>query len=213
MQTTILMSAVVALVGYLLGSISFAILIMKLYTHKDIRDFGSGNAGMTNILRTLGKKAAALTLIGDLGKGVLAVVLARWVFSLAGIENTAIGAYVAGFFALIGHIYPLYFGFKGGKGILVSAGVILVLDPLLFPILIAVFLITVIFTKIVSLSSLVCCAVYPIATYVVHMLQGRPALIDTLLAVCISLIVVFMHRSNIKRLLNGTEARFGQKKK
>lgn len=213
MQTTILMSAVVAIIGYLLGSISFAILIMKLYTHKDIRDFGSGNAGMTNILRTLGKKAAALTLIGDLGKGALAVVLARWVFSLAGIENTAIGAYVAGFFALFGHIYPLYFGFKGGKGILVSAGVILVIDPLVFPILIAVFLITVILTKIVSFSSLVCCAVFPIATYVVHMLQGRPALIDTLLAACISLVVVFMHRSNIKRLLNGTEARFGQKKK
>ena len=112
------------LIPYLLGSLSFSVIVSKTLYHQDIRNFGSGNAGMTNVLRTFGKKAAALTVVGDIGKGVVAVLLAKWFFGsqLASEQSYFLGAifgiYLAAFFAVLGHVYPLYFGFKGGKACL-----------------------------------------------------------------------------------------------
>ena len=120
-----------ALCGYLLGSISFAVIVSKTMFGQDVRDYGSGNAGMTNILRVYGKKPAAFTLIGDFLKGAVAVLLGRMIFGWLGVVGSD-GAHLAGLCALLGHLYPLYFGFRGGKGILTAVGIIAVIDPLVF---------------------------------------------------------------------------------
>lgn len=208
--------ALTAVSSYLLGSINFAIIVTALFTKQDIRKFGSGNAGMTNVLRTLGKGPAALTLLGDVLKGVAAVILGRLLFmSLGGlnVDDAMTAGYIAGVFALLGHIFPLYYGFRGGKGILVSSGILLVIDPAVFGISFAVFLVILFFTRIVSISSISAAITFPIATYAMHMLWGRPhPLTDTALAATIGIVIIIMHRANIKRLLNGTEHKFGQKK-
>ena len=141
----IIISCLIAgVISYLLGSCNFAIIIVRLLKGEDIRKFGSGNAGLTNTLRCFGKGCAVLTLIGDLSKGVVAVLLSRWICSLmnAGINggDTHYIGYVAGFFAIIGHIFPIYYGFKGGKGVLVGVSIFIVTDPPTFGILILIFI-------------------------------------------------------------------------
>ena len=128
---TVLAVILAAAAAYLLGSVSFAVVVSKGLYHQDVRQFGSGNAGMTNILRTYGKKAAALTLAGDFLKGVAAVLIGRLIFAAMGVTLFD-GAYVGGLFAILGHLYPVYFGFRGGKGILTSIGIIAVINPLVF---------------------------------------------------------------------------------
>lgn len=201
-----------AAAGYLLGSVSFAVVVSKLGYHEDVRDHGSGNAGMTNILRTYGKGAAAVTLAGDFCKGALAVVIGRLIFWLLRVDFMD-GAYVAGMFALLGHLYPLYFGFKGGKGILTSVGVIFLINPLVGLMLLAVGLPLIFLTRIVSVGSLAGAASYPFFTWLTVYLKGENPVFDTVFASVIALLVIYMHRENVKRLLNGTENKFGKKKK
>ena len=213
---SILLAAVCA---YLLGSINFAIIVTKLFAHKDIRDFGSGNAGLTNVLRTLGKGPAAFVLVGDFMKGVLSVVIGKLLFQyLGGVgegsEWFMLGGYIGAFFAVLGHIYPIFHGFKGGKGILITAGVMLVLDPWVLCVILGTFIIVVLISRIVSLGSISAAVVYPFATLGVELLMHRPtAWIDAGLALLISVLVIFMHRGNINRLINHTESKVGQKKK
>ena len=125
MMKAILIAAATILQAYLLGSVDTGILVSKFVYHDDVRNHGSGAAGMTNMLRTFGKKAAAMTATGDVLKGVLAVCIGRWLFHMlpadAGV-SPYLGVYLAAIFAVLGHLYPLYFGFKGGKGVLVAAG-------------------------------------------------------------------------------------------
>lgn len=211
LMPTIGATAIIALIAYLLGSISFAIIVSKVYAHDDVRKYGSKNAGMTNILRTYGKLPAFFTLLGDFLKGVLAVVIGRWIFSTMGITAFDAG-YVAGFFALLGHLYPVYFGFKGGKGVLTSLGIILVVNPLVFFILLIIFLPILFITKIVSLISITGALLYPVITLVVDLCLRKPALFDVLFAALFSVIVIYKHKDNIRRLLNGTEKRIGDKK-
>ena len=201
-----------AAAGYLLGSVSFAVVVSRLMYHQDIRDYGSGNAGMTNILRTYGKKAAAITLAGDFCKGALAVVLGRVIFWLCGVDFMD-GAYVAGMFALLGHLFPVYFGFKGGKGILTSVGVIFLINPLVGLLLLAVGLPLIFLTRIVSVGSIAGAVCYPVFTWLTVYLKGENPLFDTVFASIIALLVLYMHRENIRRLMNGTENKFGGKKK
>ena len=174
-------------------------IVSRIGAQDDVRNHGSGNAGMTNILRNYGKKMAALTAVGDFGKGVVAVALGRIIFLLLGV--TAVdGGYIAGFFALLGHLFPLYFGFKGGKGVLTSLGVVLMLNWKVF------------IVKIVSLTVIIGYVLFPIFTVAVDHFTGRPFGFDLLFALLLSGLGAFMHRENIKRLLNGTEYRFGQDK-
>jgi len=201
-----------AIIGYLLGSINFAVIISRLLDHDDIRNYGSGNAGMTNILRVYGKKQAALVLLGDFGKGIAAVFIARTIFERAGIAVMD-GAYVGALAVLLGHLFRIFFGFRGGKGVLTSAGIMLLVNPVVFAILVPVIIIFMLVTRIVSLGSITAAVLYPFLTYFVVNAQGRPALLDTLLAALMAVLVIYMHRSNIKRLLNGTESRFGKKTK
>lgn len=211
LMPTIGATAITALIAYLLGSISFAIIVSKVHAHDDVRKYGSKNAGMTNILRTYGKLPAFFTLLGDFLKGVLAVVIGRWIFLTMGITAFDAG-YVAGFFALLGHLYPVYFGFKGGKGVLTSLGIILVVNPLVFFILLIIFLPILFITKIVSLISITGALLYPVITLVVDLCLRKPALFDVLFAALFSVIVIYKHKDNIRRLLNGTEKRIGDKK-
>lgn len=208
---TVLASILSAAAAYLLGSVSFAIVVSKSLYHQDVRQFGSGNAGMTNILRTYGKKAAALTLAGDFLKGVTAVLISRLIFAAMGVTLFD-GAYVGGLFAILGHLYPVYFGFRGGKGILTSIGIITVINPLVFLGLLIIGLPLIFLTKIVSVGSLAGAVCYPFLTLLVDFWQGGVSWLDFSFSLVIALLVIWMHRSNIKRLLNGTENRFGSKK-
>ena len=202
---TVLAVILAAAAAYLLGSVSFAVVVSKGLYHQDVRQFGSGNAGMTNILRTYGKKAAALTLAGDFLKGVAAVLIGRLIFAAMGVTLFD-GAYIGGLFAIV------YFGFRGGKGILTSIGIIAVINPLVFLGLLIIGLPLIFWTKIVSIGSLAGAVCYPLLTLLVDFFQGSVSWLDFSFSVVIALLVIWMHRANIKRLLNGTENRFGSKK-
>lgn len=205
----ILFCAVSALIAYFLGSMNFAVIISKYKFHDDIRTHGSGNAGMTNMLRTYGKSAAVFTLLGDVLKGVVSVFLGM---TLAG----EAGAYIAGLACMLGHAFPCYHGFKGGKGVLVTAATLLCLEPVVFGIVFLVFIIIVAFTKFISLGSIIGSMLYPIFLNSLYPFLNAgleesavPAIVSILNAV----LVVWLHRENIKRLLAGNENKFSLKKK
>jgi glycerol-3-phosphate acyltransferase PlsY len=212
--TFFLISALIALISYLLGSISCAIIVSRIFAGDDVRKHGSGSAGMTNMLRTYGKGPAVLTGVGDFSKAVIAVLIGRLLFSVTGLAEVVPldAGYVAGFFTLLGHLFPVYFRFKGGKGVLTTLAVMLMTDPVVFLIIAVIFVPLVFITRIVSLSSVLGAVAYPVLTWGLHVLRGREPLYDTIFAVIIALIIIVMHRANIKRLLSGTENKFGSKK-
>lgn len=209
---------ITAVVSYLLGSINSSIIIVRLLEHKDIRDYGSGNAGLTNTLRVCGKKCALFTLVGDLGKGIIAVLLSKWICCLLGIaesitsDNIYFIGYVAGIFAIIGHIFPLYYKFKGGKGVLVGVSVFIVIDWKMFLILIVIFAIVLAISKYVSLGSIIAAGFCPVLTFLLQYfttdLSISYIVLSTVLSAVMGGMVIFMHRSNIERLKNGTENKF-----
>lgn len=204
-----------AAAAYLIGSVSFAVIISRLCAQDDVRAHGSGNAGMTNILRTYGKKLAFLTALGDFGKGVVAVALGRIIFRLVADTTLPVpfdGGYIAGLFVILGHVFPLYFHFKGGKGVLASLGVLMMLNPLVFSIIVILMVPFVFWVKIVSLASVIGFLIFPVLTTVVNLVSSRPYQFDLFFSLLISAMGIWMHRTNIKRLLNGTEYRFGTKK-
>lgn len=204
-----------AVLGYLLGSINFAILICSLFFKEDVRTKGSGNAGMTNVLRNYGKAGATLTLLGDVGKGILAVWIGRWLFMamLPGMERE-IGAYIAGIAVILGHMFPIFFRFKGGKGVATSGGVILAIQPVIALILLSVFLAIVLISKMVSLGSVIGMGLYPVATLIWNAsFTHRIPVFSTVCAAVITGLVIWMHRANIQRIRTGTEYKFGSDKK
>lgn len=205
-----------ALIGYLLGSCNFSIIVVRLLKGEDIRTMGSKNAGLTNTLRCAGKGCALLTLIGDLGKGIVAVILSRMVCSAleAGLSpdnNTYYIGYIAGLFAIIGHVFPLYYGFKGGKGVLVGVSTFVIVDWRIFCILIAIFAIILAISKYVSLSSIIATACCPPMIIIIELLSGtelKICLLYAALALPMAAIIIWMHRSNIQRLREGSENKF-----
>ena len=217
--TVTLYAALVAVISYLLGSISFAVIFSKLFAKKDVRDYGSGNAGMTNVLRAVGKLPAVLTLVCDLSKAVLAIKISEWIFSTLPFNETArVGAYIGGIFVVIGHIFPVFFNFRGGKGVLTCAGVFLVLDWRLCLISIAIFIIVAFATGYVSLGSILAMASAPVLTLIVgltlraDLLLPRTVIWQTVFLTVLAGTSIFMHRENIKRLINGNENCFKKKK-
>lgn len=204
------MSAVyvlVALVAYLIGSINFAIIFSKKFAGFDVREKGSKNAGTTNVLRTVGKKAAVLTLICDILKGVVSVLLAMLATYIWKETDAEVLKYLAGLFAIIGHTWPVYYGFKGGKGVATSLGVLLMVNAQIGVICLVFALIIMIATRWVSLGSILAAILFPILT--VFMTDNFWAKVISIL---IGLLVVFNHRSNIKRLKQGTENKLSFKK-
>lgn len=210
-----LAAALAAALAYLIGSVSFAIIVSRLGAQDDVRNYGSGNAGMTNILRNYGKKMAAFTAAGDFGKALVAVALGRMIFRMLGVPHFD-GGYIAGFFALLGHLFPVYFGFRGGKGVLTSLGVILMLNPLVFLFCLIPLLPVVFITKIVSLTVCIGYIIFPVITLIVDAffrgLRGGALAFDLFFVLCLAFLGIVMHRENIVRLLHGTEYRFGQQK-
>ena len=183
-----------AAAGYFLGALNSAIIVSKLKYGQDIRNFGSGNAGMTNMLRTYGKGAAGLTLLGDVLKTVVGCLLGLLLLGES-------GGYVAGFFCIIGHIFPIYYGFKGGKGVLALATMVCVLNWQTFLVLFTLFVLIVSFTKYISLGSVMCSLLYPI----VLSKFAEPNIFATVVSIIVAILVTVMHRANIKRLLDGEE--------
>lgn len=194
--TVLLIVSVILLLiaGYLIGGINTSILYSKLKYGKDIRESGSGNAGLTNMLRTYGKGAAAVTLFGDVAKTAICCLIGAIVLGKT-------GAFICGYGAVIGHIWPVWFKFRGGKGVLALATVILICSPVTFLICITVFFIIVAFTKYISLGSVICALLMPV---VLARIMGTANLV-IIPTVIICLIIVWKHRSNIKRLREGNE--------
>lgn len=200
----IAMYVLVALIGYALGSLNFGLIISKLIYKDDIRKYGSGNAGTTNMLRTFGKGAAAATIIGDALKVVVAILIS---YLLVG--SFMGGGYIAGLCAIIGHVYPVYYGFKGGKGVVTAAITILMLDPGIFLVVLTFFIVVVAIWRYISLGSIVAAAIYPMITYAAS--KGNPGP-KVLFAFLIAAFVIFLHRANIQRLIDGKENKFSFKK-
>ena len=195
---------VIALAAYFLGSLNFAIIISGKTYGDDIRKYGSKNAGMTNMMRTYGKKAAGLTLLGDALKAVVACLIG---YALLG----QLGAYIAGVFCVIGHMFPVYYKFRGGKGVVTTAIAVLMCNPYVFLILFALFVALVLMTKYISLGSIMCMLIYPLILFRIETwLTGRCPYVP--FALLLTVLVVFKHRTNITRLLNGTESKFSFKK-
>ena len=211
--------AAAAVIPYLLCGINSAIIVTKIKSGQDIRELGSGNAGLTNTLRTQGKAAALFVLIGDILKGVLSIVLVHLIFKvLLGIDTYSHADgwswvnYLAGIFAVLGHVFPLYYGFKGGKGILVTFAAMLAINPLAGIIPFLVFAVIVAITRYVSLGSITAASFYPFVVLVLSLIQNDSAAwICFALAAAIGIMLIYMHHENITRLLNHTEKKLGQK--
>lgn len=196
---------IIMIVAYLLGNVSTSYIIAKRMAGVDIRTQGSGNAGSTNVLRTLGKKAGALTFLGDLLKGMLAVFIARLIANIAGVDSLMAG-YIAVVFVVSGHNWPAFLGFRGGKGVATSLGAMIAMNPVIALSCFAVFLIVVAVTKYVSLGSVLGIGLSPIVMAVLKNKEGF------IVCLFLTLSVIYTHRENIKRLFNGTERKIGQKK-
>ena len=207
-------------VPYLLGGINTSIIVTKIKTGNDIRSMGSGNAGLTNTLRTQGKASTAIVMLGDVAKAVLAVLAVRLAFRFIGSVDTAEYSsemkwveYMAGFMAVVGHVFPIYYGFKGGKGVLAAISAIFTLDWRSGVVLLGVFVILVAITRYVSLGSCVSSGLFFISAFVFgRVVDNDPAaLINTLIALFMGGLIIYMHRGNLSRLAHHTEKKLGEK--
>ena len=208
---------IASVIAYLLGSVNTAIIVSKYLSGEDIRNMGSGNAGMTNVMRNYGKKAGIFTLIGDAAKGMVAIIIMTLLlrgFGYADERLILFAQYIANFFALLGHVFPVFYKFKGGKGIAVCIGSILLYDIRVALILIIVFGALFLITKMVSVGSICAAATFPISTFLLQHLivPTGTGIRNTVVALLIAGLVIFMHRTNIVRILNGTESKFSKKK-
>ncbi len=205
------------LFSYLFGSINTSIVICKIIHRKDIRDYGSGNAGLTNVLRTFGKPTAALTLVVDLIKGIAAVLICRLVaghFSVELLSNPLFVNYLSCLFVILGHIFPCYYGFRGGKGVLLTATTMIAVDPLTCGVAVAIFIIVVSISRYVSLASIIAVSSFPVCTIILQTLRGyEKPWQNAIIALAVAIIVVLKHKSNIVRLENGTENKLSFKSK
>jgi glycerol-3-phosphate acyltransferase PlsY len=194
------------LIAYLIGSISFAVIVSRMFGLPDPHSYGSGNPGATNVLRSGKKLAAALTFLGDAGKGWFAVVAARYFASDYGVELTGIA--VLGFAAFLGHLYPVFFRFKGGKGAATALGILFAFDVWLGTATIVSWLLIVLFFRIVSLASIIAAVFAPL--YAAWLFGTASPLLPGVMA--LSVMLIFRHGANIRRLLEGTESRIGARK-
>lgn len=194
----------IAVGAYFMGCINFGIILSKKKYHEDIRTKGSGNAGATNMLRTYGTKMAAMTFVGDAMKAVVSVAAGMLVLG-------GIGGYTAALACMIGHAYPCIYGFKGGKGVAVSAGAVLVLDWRIFLILIVMFALIVWWTRFISLGSVTVFFAFPLILSALN--GGRVPSLCVLIAFLIAALGIYFHRENLKRIYNGTENKVSFKSK
>ncbi len=221
MQASLIIKYIlIAVIAYLLGSLNFSIILSEVVKKKDIRDSGSGNAGATNMLRTYGKKAAVGTMIGDILKVALGIIIAfaildvpmKYIFSnpadAAEIQRVMLYKEFAGLFCVLGHIFPLYFKFKGGKGVAACTGMVIIVDWRIALILFVIFIGVILISKWISLGSIVIALLYPVLIFAFY-----KNFILAAVALLFTAIVIVAHRENIKRLAKGTENRISIKNK
>ena len=202
---------VVAILSYLIGSINFSIIISKKVAGFDVREKGSGNAGTTNMLRTVGKKAALITLVCDILKGVISILFALLIGKIAKEANNSILVQIAGILVIIGHTFPIFFKFKGGKGVATAVGVLLTTNWQIGLICLIFGLVLIALTRMVSLGSITAAILFPILVLFIktnYIVEGNYFIYSLIIAV----MVVFNHRENVKRLLSGTENKLSFKK-
>lgn len=204
---------IVAILAYLVGSVNFSIIISKKMAGFDVREKGSGNAGTTNMLRSVGKKAAALTLLCDILKGVVAIGIAIIAGNIIKNLDKALLVQIAAIAVVLGHTFPIFFQFKGGKGVATSLGVLLLVNWKIGLICLVFALALIFLTRMVSLGSVGAAILYPVLVLFIHtnytVSEGSGYLIFSII---LAVIVAFNHRTNIKRLMNGTENRISFKK-
>lgn len=199
---------IVAVVAYFLGCFNGSVIVSKYILHNDVRNHGSGNAGMTNFHRVFGGPLTFVVILTDVLKAVLAVLFGIWAFGALGEGAITLGKYWAGLFCMLGHMFPCTFGFKGGKGILSGGTIAIMIDWRLALILWGGFLILAILTRWISLGSCFAGAAFPFVTWFIF----HDILCTLLSAVC-GVLIVWKHRGNIKRILNGTESKFSLHRK
>ena len=199
---------IVSVLAYFIGSISFSVIFSRKFAGFDVREKGSKNAGSTNVLRTAGTKLAAITLLCDILKGVVAIVVAIIASKIWKDVDVTLLKYLAGFFAILGHTFPIFFEFRGGKGVATALGVLITLNWKIGLICLIFAIIIIAFTKMVSVGSILAAILYPILT--IFMTDFN--LSSVLISIIIALLVIFNHRENLKRIKSGTENKISFKK-
>ncbi len=221
MQTSLILKCVlIGVISYLLGSLNFSIILSEVVKKKDIRKSGSGNAGATNMMRTYGIKAAVVTMLGDIFKVAIGILVAfailgvpmKYIFTnpadAAEIQRVMLYKEFAGLFCVLGHIFPLYFKFKGGKGVAACTGMVIIVDWRIALILFVIFVSVILISKWISLGSIVIAILYPVLIFVFY-----KNWILSLVALLFTAIVIIAHRENIKRLIKGEENKISLKNK
>lgn len=203
---------IMAIIAYIIGSINFSVIISKKVAGFDVREKGSGNAGSTNILRSVGKKAAAITLLCDVLKGVVTIIISIIMGNLIQGINRELLLQIAGIAVVIGHTFPVFFGFKGGKGVATSLGILLMSNWQIGLICLVFALLLMALTRMVSLGSCVAAILFPVLTLFINenytvLTEGKSGSTYLIYSIILAAIVLYNHRSNIKRLMNGTENR------
>lgn len=214
-------------IAYLLGSINWAIIITRWFSHRDIRKLGSGNAGATNVLRSQGVLPACLTMLGDLGKGVLSVLIGGWLLTKLNLSGSVapewrtfspeaanlIGRYFGGLCCVIGHLFPIFYGFRGGKGVMATLGMLFVLDWRIAVLGLVLFLVTVLISRMVSLGSVLAASYLPILTLIFRLwvdeMSTNAVIFCVVLSSLIAAIIIWKHGDNMRRIAEGTERRIG----
>lgn len=201
---------VMAIIAYLIGSINFSVIISKKVAGFDVREKGSGNAGSTNMLRSVGKGAAVLTLLCDILKGVVAILIAIGIGNLVKDADKGLLVQIAGVAVVLGHTFPIFFGFKGGKGVATSLGVLLISNWQIGLICLVFAVVLMALTRMVSLGSCAAAVLFPVLTLFINqhytvLTDGKSGRVYFVYSVILAIIVLYNHRSNIKRILSGTE--------
>ena len=208
---------IMAIIAYLIGSINFSVIISKKVAGFDVREKGSGNAGTTNMLRAVGKKAAAVTLICDVLKGVVSIGIAIILGNIVKDINRELLIQIAGIAVVLGHTFPVFFGFKGGKGVATSLGILLLSNWQIGLICLVFGIVLIILTRMVSLGSCTAAVLFPVLTLFINdhytvLTEGKSGSTYFIYSVILAIIVLYNHRSNIKRILSGTENKISLKK-
>jgi len=213
-----IMTAIITVIAaYLIGSVSFAVIFSAVFIKKDVRNLGSGNAGTTNMMRVAGFLPGALTFICDALKGFVACYIGRLIFEYAYTQtqsvwlHSSVGVYLCGLACMLGHMYPIFFGFKGGKGVATSVGIYAVCCPIAIVSGLIVFAVSTIISKIVSLSSLLA-TVTVVTLSLIFYDKGGIFAVQAVLSIAMGGLVFFKHRENIVRLINGNENKIGRRK-
>ena len=205
---------IVAIIAYAIGSVNFSVLISKKMAGFDVREKGSGNAGTTNVLRAVGLKAAIITLICDILKGIIAVLIAFWIGNISQTADKALLIQIAGILVVVGHTFPVFFEFRGGKGIATALGVLLITNWKIGLICLVFAVVLIAITRMVSVGSMSAAVLFPVLTLFIgdNFIVTQVGIKYFIYSLILATFVIFNHRENIKRIMNGTENKISFKK-